>query len=72
MVGTHQQKFRFVCPVCHAQPGKPCVWPEGPRKGKTTTAHWERWKRAKIASDPNKFRVKAVWSSQFESNRGKH
>ena len=72
MIGTHQGKFRFACPVCHAGPGKPCVEPVGPRKGKTCKAHWERWKKYKIASDPQKYGVKAVWSSHYESKRSKH
>jgi hypothetical protein len=72
MDGTHRGKFAFTCPVCFSTPGKPCREIKGRDKGKTCKAHWERWKRYKIASDPNKYRVKAVWSSHYESQRSRH
>ena len=71
MPGMHSEKFKFACPLCHAGPGKPCVEIKGPRKGKTCKAHPARWVKYKRATTP-KDQIKAVWSSHFESNRGKH
>lgn len=71
MTGMHSQKFKFACPHCGAAPRKPCVETRGPKKGKTCKAHSERWRKYKKATSP-KIRVKAVWSSNYESNRSKH
>ena len=71
MTGMRSEKFKFACPHCGAGVGKPCVEIKGKRKGKTCKAHSARWMKYKKATSP-KIRVKAVWSSHYESQRSKH
>jgi hypothetical protein len=65
--------FQFICPLCGARPGKPCMNVKGPKTGRTCKTHGHRVQRFRQAQslkaggrDPHEIPV------PFETNRSRH